>query len=120
MNMDKILVIALGVSAIGFVYWFFFMKKERAVAAGNEVEVVVDGGYTPETITLQRGRKTTLTFIRKDPSSCLEEIVIPDFKIKKMLPLNQRVSVEITPTETGRFQMSCGMNMFHGTLIVQS
>lgn len=94
------------------------MKKEEIVKVKNEIEIVVNGGYKPGIIELPVNKKTTLNFIRKDPSSCLEEVVLSDFKIKKFLPLNKKVSIELNPKEKGEYAFSCGMNMYHGKLIV--
>ena len=56
--------------------------------------------------------------MRKDPSSCLEEVVLGDFKIRKFLPLNQKVTVEVTPQKAGEYGFACGKNMFHVKIIV--
>ena len=116
--MDKILVTIGGIFTIGFIYWFFFGKREEAVVAGERVEVLVEGGYKPENIKIKKGQKTTLSFLRKDPNDCLEEFILPDFKIKKYLPVGKKVDVEITPEKTGTFGFHCGMNMYHGKIVV--
>lgn len=118
MAIDKIIVTVVGILGIGFTYWFFLMKKETVVAVIDSVDITVEGGYSPSVISIPRGKPTKITFLRKDPSSCLEEVVLPDFKIKKYLPLNERVTVEVNPKEAGEYKFSCGMNMFHGKLIV--
>lgn len=120
MTIDKILVIGFSVLGIAFVYWFFLMKKEgEVVSVADSVDIVVDGGYSPDTISIPQGKTTKINFIRKDSSSCLEEVVLSEFKIKKYLPLNQKVSIEITPKKEGAYPFSCGMNMFHGKIIVK-
>ena len=119
MSLDKILVIIFGVFGIVFTYWFFLMRKDEAVEVKNSVDIIVDGGYQPATIVIQKGKTTKINFLRKDPSSCLEEVVLPDFKIKKYLPLNKKVSIEITPKTIGEYEIVCGMNMFHGKIIVK-
>lgn len=119
MQLDNIIVTIAGIGVIAFIYWFFLMKKEKAVTVGDVVDIVVSGGYSPNTIAVARGKKTTLRFTRQDPSSCLEEVVIPKFKIRKFLPLNQTVSVELKPEKAGEYEFVCGMNMFHGKLIVK-
>ena len=98
MNIDKFLVTIFSGIGIVFTYWFFLMKKEdEAVRAKNSIDIIVDGGYSPEVISVLKGKTTTINFIRKDPSSCLEEVVLSDFKIRKFLPLNQKTSIKITP-----------------------
>jgi len=120
MGFDKLIAALFSIGGIAFTYWFFLMKKEEdaVVVNSNSVEIIVEGGYTPNTISVPQGKTTKISFTRKDPSSCLEEVVLSDFKIKKYLPLNQKVTVEITPKEKGTFDYACGMNMFHGKIIV--
>lgn len=119
MSLDKILVTIFSLAAIAFTYWFFLMKKEKEVTVGaGSIDIIVNGGYQPEVISIPKGKTTKLNFLRKDPSSCLEDVVISDFKIRKFLPLNQKVTVDVTPENEGVFDISCGMNMFHGKIKV--
>lgn len=118
MSLDKLIVIFSGISLIGFVYWFFFGKREDVFVSGKVVDITVDGGYKPSVIKIPKGQETTISLLRKDKNSCLEEIVLPDFKIKEYLPLNEKVQVTITPKERGEFAFHCGMNMFHGKVVV--
>lgn len=119
MSTDKIIVTTFGLIGIAFTYWFFLMKKEKTVEVADEVDITVEGGYSPEVISIPKGKTTKINFIRKDPASCLEEVVLGDFKIRKHLPLNERVSIEIKPERTGEYGYSCGMNMFHGKILVR-
>lgn len=119
MSSDKAVVTVLGVLGIIFTYWFFLTKKGREIQVEDEVDIVVEGGYTPEVVSIPKGKTTKLNFIRKDPTECLEEVVLGDFKVRKHLPLNQKVTVELTPQKTGEFGYSCGMNMYHGKIIVR-
>ncbi|MBI2613395.1 MAG: cupredoxin domain-containing protein [Candidatus Levybacteria bacterium] len=121
MTVDKIIVALLSIGGIIFTYWFFLMKKEdKAFTVNkNSVDITVKGGYSPETISIPKGKTTTFHFIRRDSSSCLEEVIIPDFKIRKYLPMDKEVSIPITPQKEGKYEISCGMNMFHGKIIVK-
>lgn len=119
MTPDKIIITIAGLVGIIFTYWFFLKKKDKAIAVSGSVDIVVEGGYSPNVISIPKGKTTKLNFIRKDPSSCLEEVVLGDFKIRKYLPINQKVSVEITPQKAGEFGYTCGMNMYHGKIIVK-
>lgn len=119
MNVDKIVVIVASIFGIAFTFWFFLMKKSKEVKAENSVDIVVNGGYSPEVISIPKGKLTKINFIRTDPTDCLSEVVLGDFKIRKELPLNQRVTIEITPEKTGEYGYSCAMNMYHGKIIVK-
>lgn len=120
MTFDKILILIFGLSGIAFTFWFFFMKRsKKATEVQGEVKIIVDGGYNPDTISIPLGKPTKIIFFRKDPSSCLEEVVIPDFKIRKYLPMNKETVIEIKPEKKGEFEIVCGMNMFHGKILVK-
>ena len=126
MELDKLIVTGIGFVLIGFIYWFFFGKKDEAVSVSetgpNEsgrIDVVVDGGYKPSIIKVKKGVETTLKLKRVDSNTCLEEIILPDFKIKSYLPLNEEVEIKFTPQKIGEFGFHCGMNMYHGKIIVE-
>lgn len=119
MPLDRLIVLAGGILGIAFVYWFFFMKKTQAVEAKDSVDILVDGGYKPERISIPYGTTTKLIFDRKDTSSCLEDVILADFKVRKFLPLNEKTIIELTPNKKGEFDFSCGMGMYHGKLIVK-
>ena len=116
---DKIIITVAGLIGMAFTYWFFLLKKEKEVAVFGSVDITVEGGYSPEVISIPKGKTTRINFTRTDPSSCLEEVILGDFKIRKYLPLNKKITVEITPKEAGEHGYTCGMNMFHGKIIVQ-
>lgn len=120
MSIDKIMVSIVGIVGIISTYWFFFMKKSQTVeSTGDTIEIKVEGGYKPDRISIPVGKTTKLVFDRRDPSPCLEEVILSDFKVRKFLVLNEKTTVEITPDKTGEFDFSCGMGMYHGKLIIK-
>lgn len=116
---DKIVITTIGIIGCIFIYWFFLGKRGKVVIANKSIDITVEGGYSPEKIIIPLNKTTTINFIRKDPTECLEEVVLPDFKIKKSLPLNKKVEIKITPKQKGEFGYSCAMNMYHGKIIVK-
>ena len=119
MSFDKLLVLAISVFGMSFTYWFFLMKKERVVSiTSDSVEIIVNGGYQPEVISIAKGKTTTINFLRTDSNNCLEEVILPDFKTRKFLPLNKKVSISVLPKQAGEYEIVCGMNMFHGKILV--
>lgn len=119
MGLDKIIVLTSGLIGIIFTYWFFLMRNDKEVSVTDgSIDITVEGGYQPDVISVPKGKTTKINFFRKDPSGCLEEVVLADFKIKKYLPMNKKVTIEINPNKTGEFIFSCGMNMNHGKIKV--
>ncbi|MBD1918412.1 MULTISPECIES: cupredoxin domain-containing protein [Cyanophyceae] len=120
---SRVAVTGAGLSLIGLELWWFLRSKpksRKATTTGGvqAVTVVVDGGYDPSHIVVQAGQPVRLNFYRKDPSSCLEEVRFPDFRIAQALPVNQTTAIEFTPTQPGRYEFTCGMNMFRGVVEV--
>ena len=119
MTPDKIIVTTIGIFLIGIIYWFFFGKKDELVSVeSGKIKIIVEGGYKPGVIKTKVGEEVQLLLTRSDQNSCLEEVVIPDFGIKEYLPINQEVSIKFTPEHKGEYDIHCGMNMFHGKIIV--
>lgn len=123
--MIKLVVLAVGVLAIGFIFWWFFGKhtvSEATATVSHQRQVVnvdVNGGYSPEKIVLKQGVPAVLNFTRRDASSCLDRVVFSDFGINQALPQNEQQAIEIDTSQAGDYQWACGMDMFHGQLIIK-
>lgn len=76
-------------------------------------------GFEPNELSLQRDVPARITFIRQTTETCATEVVFPDYKISKSLPLNKPVKVEFMPTKEGELKFACGMDMLRGKVIVQ-
>ena len=125
MNAADWIVIASGISAIALVNWWFFLA-ERATGAAvagaggmQEVSIAVRGGYSPAVVRVKSGQPVRLVFNRQETSSCSEEIVFPDFGIRRFLPANQQTAIEITPERAGTYEFMCGMSMLRGRIIAE-
>jgi Cu+-exporting ATPase len=86
----------------------------------REVQITAGpNGYDPGRIVLEKGEPVRLVFTRTTPSVCLQQVQIPKFGIQPVdLPINEPVSIEVTPDEAGEFTFACGMDMQHGILVV--
>jgi plastocyanin domain-containing protein len=119
------MVVAAGIAAIAWVNWYFFLSHgpaaQAAAGAGGvqEVTIAVQGGYSPAQVRVKRGTPVRLVFDRQETSGCSEEVVIPEFGIRRFLPAFQKTAVEITPQRAGTFDFTCGMSMLRGKLTVE-
>lgn len=126
MNATDWIVLAAGVAAVAWVNWYFFLAKLPAaqatagVSGAQEVTIIVQGGYSPAEIHLKQGVPARLVFDRQETSGCSEEVVIPDFGIRRFLPAFKKTVIELTPDQAGTHEFTCGMSMLHGRLVVES
>ncbi|MCC0175903.1 cupredoxin domain-containing protein [Waterburya agarophytonicola K14] len=117
----KLAVALGGLGLIGAELWWFMFSKTKSQKAQvkqgiQEIDIVVDGGYTPDRIEVAAGEPVKLNFYRQDPSSCLEQVLLPDFSKALDLALNQTTSVEVVPEKSGEYTFTCGMNMYRGVI----
>jgi plastocyanin domain-containing protein len=134
MNSTEWVVIFGGAAAIAWANWYFFVA-ERSVARATgatpggepsgarpgvaEATIVVDGGYSPAVVRAKAGEPVRIAFDRRDTSSCTEEVVFPDFGIRRFLPTGQRTVIEVTPPAPGTYAFTCGMSMLRGKLVAE-
>jgi plastocyanin domain-containing protein len=70
-------------------------------------------------VSVRAGAVARITFVRTSDATCGTEVAIPALNIKRALPLNQPVTLELTPQKTGEMEFVCGMGMLRGTIVVQ-
>jgi P-type Cu+ transporter len=123
MSVADVLVVGAAVALMAFLGWYFFGPKKAGQAelrgGRQEVSVIVKGGYDPAVIRVRRGVPLRIVFDRREASECSARVVFPDFAVSKGLPAFGTTVVEFTPEQTGEFGFACGMNMLHGTLVVE-
>lgn len=92
---------------------------EQKNADGREIRISVKFAYTPAVVRVKQGERVTLVFHREEDSKCTEEVVFPDFSIRKFLPGFKDTRIVLTPAKKGNFVFHCGMDMVRGTLVVE-
>ena len=123
--MNLILVSIGAILLIALIVWWFFGSHKTSsqhanVESGQQtVTVTVDGGYSPNVVVLEKDTPATIVFDQKDSSSCLSVVQLPDFGISQNLPFGTKSSVKIDTSKSGEYQYSCGMNMFHGKVVIK-
>jgi plastocyanin domain-containing protein len=120
------LAIAGGLAAIAWVNWYFFLAERRSalatVSAGAAVQqqtIVVKGGYVPALVRVKAGIPVRLVFDRQETSGCSEEVVFPDFGVRRFLPAFRQTTIELPAPGAGRYDFMCGMSMLRGTLVAE-
>jgi len=123
MSVADIGVLLAAAAAIGGLRWFFFgPRRARSAQLDGGVQrvvVTVKGGYRPDVITARQGVPLEIVFDRQESGDCTSRVVFPDLAASAALPAFGRTTVRLGPARTGSFGFACGMNMIHGTLVVE-
>ena len=93
--------------------------KHKLPAIQKRTVALTEKGYEPTTLHLRRGVPAQIAFTRTVSATCGTQIMLPDYGIKRDLPLNELVLVEFTPKKSGAFAFTCGMGMLRGSLVVR-
>ena len=124
--MLDIMILLAGAAAIALVSWYFFMAPKVTVAArasaddSREVSITVEGGYSPPVIRAKSGQALRLVFDRKEKSPCSDEVVIPDFGVRRFLKPYEKTVIDIVPAKPGSYEFTCGMSMLRGRIEVEA
>ena len=87
--------------------------------AVREIEIVVDGGYKPSRIVVAEGERVRLKLIRRDYSPCSREIVFASLNIRRELPTDVPVVIDLPALSPGEVEFKCGMKMLRGVIVVE-
>jgi plastocyanin len=90
-------------------------------ATDGRIEITVtEQGFQPSHVHVAQGVETELVFTRKTTSTCATNVQIPALGVDPVeLPMNEAVTIRVTPQKTGSFTFACGMDMIKGTLMIQ-
>jgi len=125
MDTPQLFVTIAGLALAVFVVWYFFFSARPVVSAVSssggiqQVDITVKGGYSPDIVEVERGQPVQLSFYRDEENSCSEEVLFPDFSVRRALPAFQTTLVELLPQQAGTYAFTCGMGMLRGKLIVK-
>lgn len=79
---------------------------------------VTENGFEPNEIKVKNKSHVILQITRKTDTTCATNIQLKDLNIKKELPLNQQVDVDLGVLKKGDISFACGMNMITGHIII--
>lgn len=76
-------------------------------------------GYQPAEITAPAGQPVRLVFTRTTDEGCGQQLVFPALDIRRDLPLEEPVAVDLTMPASGALRFTCGMDMYEGSLVAR-
>ena len=86
----------------------------------QQTKVIVDDkGFTPSHVEVQKGKPAWLVFVRMTDDTCATEVVFPDLKLEKELPLRTAVNIDIPTSDARTLTFQCGMAMYKSAVVIQ-
>ena len=125
MEILRIAAIVIALILIAFIVWWFFGKHTESAGKSTIVNdeqtatIVVNGGYSPSTVILKKGIPPQLTFDMHDPTACLSHVVFEQLGVNEDLTKQKITTINIPTDKAQTFNFACGMDMFHGKVIVK-
>jgi plastocyanin domain-containing protein len=89
-------------------------------AATGAVAITVDGdGFKPSAVTFKKGSPGALVFTRTVDDTCATEVVFPQLDIKKDLPKNTPVTINVPTDKEQKLTFQCGMGMYKSSVVIE-
>jgi plastocyanin domain-containing protein len=86
----------------------------------QQTKVIVDGkGFSPNEVKVEKGKPASLVFVRTTDGTCAKQVVFPELKVEKELPLNTPVTIDLPTTEARTLTFQCGMAMYKSSVLIQ-
>lgn len=87
--------------------------------APRAVDVTVDDkGFHPNHVEVKKGEKLQLRFKRTHDGTCATDVVFSEIDIKKPLPLNEVVTIDVPTDQARTLAFQCGMGMYKSSVVV--
>ncbi len=94
-----------------------------SIFSKNQTKKVVvnakNHGYKPEVVIFKQGKPAQLKFIPSDNMGCMNEVVSKDLNFDTKLDGQKEVTIDIPTDKPGTYNYACGMDMFHGKVVVK-
>ena len=125
MEILRIAAIVIALILIAFIVWWFFGKHTESAGKSTIVNdeqtatIVVNGGYSPSTVILKKGIPAQVNFDMHDSTACLSHVVFEQLGVNEDLTKQKITTVNIPTDKAGTYNFACGMDMFHGKVIVK-
>ncbi len=78
---------------------------------------VTESGFEPSSIDVKSGDNVKLKVTRTTDATCATEMKVKN--VKKKLPLNEPVTIDLGKIKKGSLGFSCGMDMLKGEIVAK-
>jgi hypothetical protein len=80
---------------------------------------LTEKGFQPDKFDLSPASSVSIKFSRRSEKACGTSVIMAAKKIKKMVPLNETVTLDLGKLSVGEHVMTCGTSKFTATFLVK-
>lgn len=84
------------------------------------VDIIVDGGYRPQSIVARAGAPLKLVFHRRDDEACADRVVFSSPRIERRLAPGADTTIVLPPQSSGEVRFTCAMGLYRGQIELTS
>jgi plastocyanin domain-containing protein len=112
----KLMILA---SLLSFTFGAVAVNAADKSTAENIKVKVTESGFEPSEIKVKSGSHIVLDVTRTTDATCATNIQFKEKKIKKDLPLNKEVRIDLGVVRKGDVRFACGMDMISGHVVAE-
>ena len=94
-----------------------------SIFSKNQTKKVVvnaeNHGYKPDIVTFKQCNPAELKIISSYNMLCMNEVVSKDLNFDEKLDGKKEVTIDVPTDKPGTYNYACGMDMFHGKVVVK-
>lgn len=85
----------------------------------QEVDVTIEGTMRPARIVVRAGSPVRLRVLRLERDAAAAELTVEGLGLRRELPLGRVVELELPALAAGSYELTCGLSMIRGRLVVR-
>ncbi len=114
MNSVDAVIVTVSLAIGAWQLWYFLGRRslaapgERLKAGMQEFRITLEGGFSPDLVVVEAGRRVRLEVLRGEVDSESEHLAFDNLKVTKTLAEFSYVPVEFIPSDPGDYRFYCG------------
>lgn len=114
MNSVDAVIVTVSLAIGAWQLWYFLGRRsfaapgEQPKAATQEFRITLEGGFSPDLVVVEAGRRIRLEILRSEVDPESEHFAFDNLKVTKTLAEFTYVPVEFIPSDPGDYRFYCG------------
>lgn len=114
MNSVDAVIITVSLAVGAWQLWYFLGRRsfatpgEQLKAGTQEFRITLEGGFSPDLVIVEAGRRVRLEILRGEVDPESEQLAFDNLKVVQALTEFTYVPVEFIPSDPGDYRFYCG------------